>query len=349
MRKKIRCAFLGLLITSCFFPDTTLNAQNAAAVKKDTKSNVLSIAYFIESANHSLNSLNSLLKKDNYRNKITALNNPAGNELGFNLKTEILFALKPMLEKAKTTDKTKFQQVIEGLLGDNSDNGIPGIKKYLPAASIFSTVFSLVGNLVITEKKITKEDLGNFTIKIQQFFYQYEKLNGINLQFSFQLQKLLLKTEEMKGDVKDFLIECVSMKQPDIQKSVLKTQSTETLLLKYYDPQNLQSWFDTTKAGIQQPLFPSDASTTVKLLASGIKKLQKEFETIYNDNYRELKELIASLKTTIPNLDQKQLDKTNNEIDQLYTDSRQADVINLNLNQVDERMNTLCRLFNAGR
>jgi hypothetical protein len=96
-------------------------------------------------------------------------------------------------------------------------------------------------------------------------------------------------------------------------------------------------------------LYPPDAPTTVKMITSGIKKIQKEFETIYNENYREMKELIASLKITIPDLDQNQLNKTSAEIDQLYNDSRQADVINLNITQVNERMNIVCSTINAGK
>ena len=90
-------------------------------------------------------------------------------------------------------------------------------------------------------------------------------------------------------------------------------------------------------------------ATSLKLLTAGIKRLQKEFESLYGDNYRQLKELIASLKNTIPDLDQEQLDKTNAELDRLYNDSRQADVINLNINQVDERMNMACRILNSNR
>jgi hypothetical protein len=62
-----------------------------------------------------------------------------------------------------------------------------------------------------------------------------------------------------------------------------------------------------------------------------------------------LNALIASLKTNINNLDQKQLDKTNQEITSLYNDSKQADLINMNIAQVDERMNTVCRIINMGK
>ena len=325
----------------------SLQAQPPVA-KNGYKQNVLSIAYFIESANNSVNSLNGLLKKDNYRNKITSLNNPANNELGFSLKNEILNALKPLLAKAKRTDSKKFKEVVENFLSNPEENGIGSVKKYLPALGIFSTVLSLVGNLVIMEKTITQHDLNEFVNKIQQYFIQYEKLNAINDQFAHELQDLLEKSEEAKEDLKEFLVECIGMMNNNISKQSLKEMQVEVLIQKYYDPQKLQMWFDTAHINNDKLLYPPDAPTSVKLLTSQIKKLQKEFEAVYQENYKQLKALIASLKTAIPNLDQEQIEKTNAELDKLYSDSRQADMINLNITLVDERMNTVCRNINSG-
>jgi hypothetical protein len=321
--------------------------STAQPPRKEYKQNVLSIAYFIESANNSVNSLNGLLKKDNYRNKITSLNNPANNDLGFNLKSEILTALKPLLAKAKRTDTRKFKEVVENFLNNPEENGIGSVKKYLPALGIFSTVLSLVGNLVIMEKTITQQDLNEFVNKIQQYFMQYEKLNMINEQFSQQLQNLLERAEEAKEDLKEFLVECIGMLNGSLTKQTLKELQVEHLIQKYYDPQKLQAWLDTCQTSSDKLLYPPDAPTSVKLLTSRIKKLQKEFESVYQENYSQLKELIASLKTAIPNLDQEQIAKTKSELDKLYSDSRQADLINLNINLVDERMNTVCRNINS--
>jgi hypothetical protein len=209
--------------------------------KKDYKPGILSIAYYIESANNSINSLNGLLKKDNYRNKITSLNNPANSDLGFNLKSEILSALKPLLDKAKKTDHKKFHDVIDGLLNSPEENGLTSVKKYLPAASIFSTILSLVGNLVIAEKKITRDDLDKFSQRIQQYFVQYEKLNQINEQFSLQIQKTLQKSEEIKDDLKEFLVDCIHTMNKNITKEMLKEKTVEVLIQKYYDPQKIQT------------------------------------------------------------------------------------------------------------
>ncbi len=336
-----------LFITFVTMPFVTL-AQPLAA-KKDYKPGILSIAYFVESANSSVNSLTSLLRKDNYRNKITTLNNPVNNELGFSLKNEILTALKPILDKVKKTDGGKFKDIIENFLSKPEENGIKSVKKYLPSIGIFTTVLSLVGNLVIVEKSITKEDLNKFMDKVQQYFYQYEKLNAINEQFSEQVEKLLEKSAEIKEDLRDFLVESITTLNPSVTKPSLKDMQVEVLLQKYYDPQKLQAWLDTARNQKEGSLYPPDAPTSVKLVTAGIKRIQKEFETIYNENYREMKELIASLKSSIPNLDENQLNKTSAEIDKLYNDSRQADVINLNITQVNERMSIVCSTINAGK
>lgn len=350
--RKMRIANCHTIITVLLFSFITMSFVTTAqpsAVKKDYKPGILSVAYFIESANNSVNSLTGLLKKDNYRNKITTLNNPVNNELGFSLKNEILTALKPILDKVKKTDGGKFKDIIESFLKNPEENGIKSVKKYLPSLGIFSTVLSLVGNLVIVEKSITKEDLNKFMAKVEQYFYQYEKLNAINEQFGEKVEKMLERSDEIKEDLKDFLVECITTMNHTITKQSLKETAVEVLLQKYYDPQKLQAWLDTTHIQHEGSLYPPDAPTSVKMITSGIKRIQKEFETIYNENYREMKELIASLKITIPGLDQNQLNKTSSEIDQLYNDSRQADVINLNITQVNERMNIVCSIINTGK
>jgi hypothetical protein len=350
--REMRIANCNTIFTSFLFSLITMSFVTMAqtsVVKKDYKPGILSVAYFIESANNSVNSLIGLLKKDNYRNKITSLNNPVNNELGFSLKNEILTALKPILDKAKKTDGGKFRDIIENFLNNPEQNGIKSVKKYLPSLGIFSTVLSLVGNLVIAEKSITKEDLNIFIAKVQQYFYQYEKLNDINEQFGEKVEKLLDKSDEIKEDLKEFLVECITTLNNSVSRQSLKEIPVETLLQKYYDPQKLQIWMDTVRILNEGSLYPPDAPTSVKLITPDIKRIQKEFETIFNENYREMKELIASLKITIQNLDQNQLNKTSSEIDQLYNDSRQADVTNLNITRVNERMNIVCSIINTGK
>src|SRR5438045_3913603 len=123
MRTTINC-IKRTVQTAIFITISFVTFAQPNSLKKDCRAGILSIAYYIESANNSINSLNGLLRKDNYRNKITALNNPANSDLGFNLRTEIMSALKPLLAKAKKTDHKKFNEVIDGLLNTNDESGL---------------------------------------------------------------------------------------------------------------------------------------------------------------------------------------------------------------------------------
>src|SRR5688572_10651465 len=141
------------IATAVLLGSLSLHAQ-PPVIKNGYKQNVLSIAYFIESANNSVNSLNGLLKKDNYRNKITSLNNPANNELGFNLKNEILNALRPLLAKAKKTDSKKFKEVIENFLSNPEENGIGSVKNYFRPWEILGPYLSLLAILLSLRKQL---------------------------------------------------------------------------------------------------------------------------------------------------------------------------------------------------
>src|SRR5688572_9654650 len=112
---------------------------------------------FLDAAINSLNSFNSLIKKENYRIKITSFNNPTSSDMGFNLENEIQTALKPLLAKAKTTNINKFSQVVSSLVSNQSKTTTT--KVVAGVNPIFSTLLGLVGTLTIQEKKITREDL----------------------------------------------------------------------------------------------------------------------------------------------------------------------------------------------
>ncbi|MES2430813.1 MAG: hypothetical protein V4556_07730 [Bacteroidota bacterium] len=335
----LSCAICFVLLSTSLF--------TYGQVSKKDQQKILSLAWFIESANNSINSLSGLLKKDNYRNKISALNNPANSELGFNLKNETVSALEPILGKTKKTDHRKFSAVIGNLLTTPEESGLMPIAKYIPAVSLFSTVLSLVGNLAISEKRVTNEDLNAFILRTRQYFTQYEKLNTINENFATDIEALLSSTDDTRNNLKTFLIECIITMDNSVSQETLNGMSMEALMQKYYDPQKLQVKLDTTTSLSGESLYPPDAATTVKMLGASLKKLQKEFESMYTNNYKALKELTASLKTTVPGINQEKLAATNEDIDRLYNDSRQSDIINLNIVRLDERMNIVCRMVNG--
>ncbi|MES2778121.1 MAG: hypothetical protein V4722_28355 [Bacteroidota bacterium] len=314
-----------------------------------SRKQISATSHFIESSTQSLNSLGSVLKKDNYRNKISTLNNPTSSELGFNLELEIQSALKPLLEKAKKTDNSKFQEVVQSLVRSPlKTTGVTGLSQLLPATSIFSSLISLVGSLTISEKKITRTDLDSFIDKIQKYFVQYESLNRINQSYTIEIQKLLRKVDDLKGDLKDFTIDCVTVLHPELTRTLLKQTPLENISAQYYDPQKLGTELDTLTVQLNETGgIPKDALTSIKTIASNIKKLQRDFDVLYSDNYMQIKTALTTLKNAIQNIDQKQLAKTTQELADLYNESKLADVFSLNITLLDERFNLLLKILSV--
>lgn len=98
---------------------------------------------YLDAAINSINSFNSLIKKENYRNKITSLNNPTSSDMGFNLENEVQSALKPLLAKAKNTNTDKFSQVISSLFTAPAKTGVTTGK------TVASTINPLFGTLLV--------------------------------------------------------------------------------------------------------------------------------------------------------------------------------------------------------
>jgi len=102
------------------------------------------------------------------------------------------------------------------------------------------------------------------------------KIECYNEQFGIQLQKLVTRSEEIKEDLKEFLVDCISTMDKKISRQSIKDTQVEVLIQRYYDPQKLQNWFDTCRVNMEEGLlYPSDAATSVKLLTTGIKDCRK--------------------------------------------------------------------------
>jgi len=165
----------------------------------------LSTTDFLDAAINSINSFNSLLKKEAYRIKITSFNNPTSSDMGFNLENEIQTALKPLLEKAKNTNTQKFSAVVSTLLGSQAKTGLG--KTLLSVSPVFPTLLGLVGNLTITEKKITREDLDSFITATSKYFVQYEKLNAANNLLDQNIDRLNARMRDLQFDMKEYMLD----------------------------------------------------------------------------------------------------------------------------------------------
>ena len=299
---------------------------------------------YCDAAINSIAALNSLIKKENYRNKISSFNNPTSSDMGFNLQLEINSALKPLLDKAKNVNQTKFMDVVGSLVGNQSKTA--GSKSIIPTTGIFSTLSSLVGNLTITEKKITKTDLDSFMLNIGKYFGQYEKLNRINQQFDINIDKVDIRLQELQGDLKDYLLDLITSCNNTIQRSTLKQKTVEELLLKHLDKteidKNIINQIENYETDDNRKIiFPSDAIKTAKDITATIQKIFAEYQKIYNANYNDIKNILQETKQLGRSINKIAIDNSLSELQNLYNESKTADALNLRLATLAERLKLL--------
>jgi hypothetical protein len=304
-------------------------------------------ADFLDAAINSINSFNSLIKKENYRIKITSFNNPTSSDMGFNLENEIQTALKPLLAKAKTTNTTKFAQVVSSLVANQSKTSTPVAsagKVLTPSINpIFSTLLSLVGTLTIQEKKITRDDLDSFINSISKYFVQYEKLNQANILFDQNVENLNNRLKDLQFDIKEYMLDMITILNRNLQRNYVKNQNTEELFLKYLDKETLERLF-TRKNGDDTLVtfhYPTDGIKSAKDIAYNLQKLFNEYQKVYGDNYQQIRSILSDSKTLGKNINTKQVDASLKELEQLYNDSKDSDVLSLRLKTLFQRLELL--------
>ncbi len=303
-----------------------------------TNAQFIATSNLLDASINSLNSLNSLIKKENYRNKITAFNNPTTSDMGFSLETEIQNAIKPILEKAKNTNTNKFSAVVSSLVNNPVKNQLG--KTAFGTASIFSSLISLVGNLTITEKKVTSQDMDAFLTSMSKYFVQYEKLNQANHSFDENIDKYAFKLQELQFDTREYMLDLVTILYKNTNRQELKKKSLEELLLKYLDKDLIQA---SLIGGNDSLKYPGDGIKTAKEIVNGIEKLFNEYQKIYTQNYNEIKAILLQSKDLGKNINTKQVDASVLELQQLYNESKDADILNLRMTTLAERLKVLVK------
>jgi len=297
---------------------------------------------FLDAAINSVNSFSGLIKKENYRIKITSFNNPTSSEMGFNLENEIQSALKPLLVKAKNTNTNKFSQVVTSLISGQSKT--TPVKTVANGVNpLFSTLLSLVGTLTIQEKKITREDLDSFILTTSKYFVQYEKLNQANILFDQNIEKINNKLKDLQFDIKEYILDMITILNKNIQRSQLKNSNTEELFLKYLDKEKLQ--FLSADGNEQNEnssfRYPTDGIKTAKDIAYNLQKLFNEYQKVYGDNYQQIRSILLESKSLGKNINTKQVDNSLKELEELYNESKNSDIISLRLTTLFERLKVL--------
>lgn len=350
--KKLFCMLISLVISLIAYNQTfiktiltidTLHPQiERETVVKGLLRQFMATCDFLDAAINSQNSFTSLIKKENYRIKITSFNNPTSSDMGFNLENEIQSALKPLLAKAKNTNTNKFSQVVATLISGQSKATTPVKTVTNGVNPLFSTLLSLVGTLTIQEKKITREDLDSFIMATSKYFVQYEKLNQANILFDQNIEKINNRLKDLQFDIKEYILDMITILNKNVQRSQLKNSNTEELFLKYLDKDKLQ-FLNTENTEDNQLSFryPTDGIKTAKDIAYNLQKLFNEYQKVYGDNYQQIRSILLESKSLGKNINTKQVDASLKELEELYNESKNSDIISLRLTTLFERLKVL--------
>lgn len=313
-----------------------LTSKDSVSIQA-VKQQYLAASDFFDATINSVSALNSLIKKESYRNRISSFNNPASSDLGFNLETQIQSALKPLLAKAKSVNPGKFGQVINSLINSQAATSLAGITG---STSLFNSVVSLVGNITVTEKRLTKTDLDTFIFTAGKYFLQFEKLQLANNMFNQNIRKLDLRLAELQMDTRESLIDLIVILDPSQQRQVLKSMHLEELLLKYFDRSIIENRIQLSSS--QTTLYyPADGIKAAKDITSTLQKIFMEYQWVYAENYREIMSILAESKSLGKDINLKQVDSSTREVEALYNESKNADVMNLRINTLTERLKML--------
>ncbi|RYY83779.1 MAG: hypothetical protein EOO15_20745 [Chitinophagaceae bacterium] len=301
---------------------------------KVVKAQLLATIDFIDAGVNSLNAVNSLLKKEAYRVKITSFNNPASSDLGFNLEQEVQVALKPLLDKARNADPQKFSSVVSSLLG----NGAQQFANLAPVQSVFPTILGLVSNLTISERRINRSDLDSFQATVGRYFIQFQKLQTANAQFDGNIDRLNSRMHDLQFDLREYLLDLCDLLYPEVPRSTLRSLGDEELLLRYLSRDKLAARWKTKSAPAR---YPSDALKAAKDLSGNLQKLFTDYQKVYAENYQQVRAILNETRQLGKRVNLQQVDLSLKEVELLYTESRSTDALALRLGTLQERLRLL--------
>lgn len=334
----ITCTLASCVLHYGIAQQTRQGNATGSLVIESTAQQMLAASSFFDAAINSISALNSMVKKESYRNKISSFNNPTSSDLGFNLESQIQVALKPLLAKAKSANQGKFQQVIHSLVNNQTTTSLAGFTGGTP---LFNSIAGIVGTFTITEKRLTKTDFDNFMAEAGKYFIQFEKLQRANTSFHQDIRKLDLRLLELQMDIRENMIDLVLILDPKQQRQALKGKQLEELLLQHLDHSIVAKQLQERAKHAPPVYYPADGIKAAKDISATIQKIFLEYQAVYAENYNEVRGILESSKTLGKDINLEQVDSSIREVEQLYKESRNADVMNLRVNTLLERLRIL--------
>jgi hypothetical protein len=148
--------------------------------------------------------------------------------------------------------------------------------------------------------------------------------------------------QELEFDIREYMTDLIVVLHKNVSRTSLKEKTLEELHLKYLDIFAIEStMMHEADRGGSGLYFPSDAIKGAKEITYDLQKLFNDYHKTYGENYQEIKNILLQTRALGQNVNLKQVDQSVTELELLYTESRQADILNLRLNTLLERLKSL--------
>jgi len=174
-----------------------------------------------------------------------------------------------------------------------------------------------------------------------KYFVQYEKLNGANIIFDQNIERLNTKLAELQFDLKEYMMDMIIILYPNIQRSQLKTATTEDLLLKYLDNQKLGDVLNRLETSGRSFHYPSDGIKSAKDISNMLQKLFNEYQRLYTENYQQIRNILLDSKLLGKSINANQVNASMKDLEELYNESKNSDALSLRLTTLLERLKAL--------
>lgn len=168
---------------------------------------------------------------------------------------------------------------------------------------------------------------------------QYEKLNNANALFDQNLDRLDGRLRELQFDLKEYMLDLVTVIYGSQQRNGLKGLNNEELFLRYLDKAKIEAALEARSGEV--PAFPSDGIKGAKEIAATLQKLFAEYQKIYDLNYQQIRAILNESRSLGKNINTRQVEASLKELESLYTESKSSDVLGLRLTTLSERLKAL--------
>src|SRR5207253_591394 len=145
-------------------------------------------------------------------------------------------------------------------------------------------------------------------------FIQYEKLNNTNLLLDQNIDRLSARMRDLHYDLKEYLLDFVTILYKSDQRNTIKSLSYEELFLRFLERSKMETIGNNQFPFEPAVRYPSDGIKGAKDLAYSLQKLFDDYQKVYTDNYTHVKGILNDARKLGKNVNIQQVEASLKEV-----------------------------------